>query len=59
MSTSTDDSQYQMNIIKHIIDECGPRLAGSEQEHKGSQLVGEEFTQINGSFIDDVHPALQ
>jgi len=40
---SKEDSEYMYDIIKKIIDECGPRMPCSPQEAKGAELIKSEL----------------
>mgnify|MGYP000925856260 CR=1 FL=1 len=51
--------KFQQQFIQKIIEECGPRLPGSEEEAKGAQLIAEEFRKVAGNVqVDEftVHP---
>jgi acetylornithine deacetylase/succinyl-diaminopimelate desuccinylase-like protein len=51
--------KFQQQFIQKIIDECGPRLPGSEEEAKGAQIIAEEFRKVAGNVqVEDfkVHP---
>ena len=42
---SDEDSDYMYNIIRTIIDECGPRMPCSPQEAKGAEIVKNELEE--------------
>jgi len=42
---SKEDSEYIYNIIKQILDECGPRMPCSPQEAKAAEIIKKELEE--------------
>ncbi len=40
---------YQRGFIQRIIDRCGPRLPGSEEEQKAARMIADEFMAVTGN----------
>jgi aminopeptidase YwaD len=40
---------YQRSFIQRIIDRCGPRIPGSEEEKMGAGMVADEFMSVAGN----------
>ncbi|MFX0139178.1 MAG: M28 family peptidase [Candidatus Hodarchaeota archaeon] len=51
---SKEDSEYMYNIIKKIIDECGPRMPCSPQEAKAAEIIKKELEETCDSV--DMEP---
>lgn len=41
--------QKQRDFIRRIIDRCGPRLPGSEEERRAAGLIADEFRAVAGN----------
>ncbi len=40
---------YQRGFIQRIIDRCGPRLPGSEEEKRAAGIIADEFMAVTGN----------
>lgn len=59
ISINEQDVQDSLNFTEKIINECGPRLTGTENTKKAAEMIKEEMNSFcNYSTIDsfDVHP---
>ncbi len=43
------DVTSERNFIQKIIEQCGPRLPGSEEEKRGAELVANEYKTLTGN----------
>ncbi|MBP7737111.1 MAG: M28 family peptidase [Spirochaetes bacterium] len=43
--------KYQREFIQRIIDRCGPRLPGSEEENRASGIIADEFMSVTGNAV--------
>lgn len=41
--------KYQRGFIQRIIDRCGPRLPGSEEEKRAAAMIADEFMTVTGN----------
>jgi len=41
--------KYQRGFIQRIIDLCGPRLPGSEEEKRAAAMIADEFMSVTGN----------
>jgi hypothetical protein len=44
-----DAVEDQHEFIQRIIDNCGPRLPGSEEERKAAYMIADEFEKLTGN----------
>ncbi len=43
--------EYQRELIRRIIDRCGPRLPGSEDENRAAGIIADEFMSVTGNAV--------
>ncbi len=43
--------KYQREFIRRIIDRCGPRLPGSEEENRAAGIIADEFMSVTGNAV--------
>lgn len=43
------DVTSERNFIQKIIEQCGPRLPGSEEEKRGAEIVANEYKALTGN----------
>ena len=43
--------KYQRDFIRRIIDRCGPRLPGSEEENRAAGIIAGEFMSVTGNAV--------